>query len=163
MNMTIDRRHFMLGTAATTLLPTSVFADAHGDNIVEMLSKHPDNKKLRNVFLPRIKVIEAGESILFKATNRGHNSASMKGMIPPDATPWRGELSQDVEVAFDIPGFYGYICVPHSPLGMVGLVVVKGDGMFDNLEAAKSVKQRGKAKKVFEEIWTEAEELGLLT
>jgi hypothetical protein len=42
-------------------------------------------------------------------------------------------------------------------MGMVGLIVVEGPGKLDNLEAAKSVKHRGKAKKVWAKIWKKAE------
>lgn len=46
--------------------------------------------------------------------------------------------------------------------GMVGLIVVEGEGKFDNLEAARAVRQRGRAKSTFEAIWEQAEADGLL-
>ncbi len=45
---------------------------------------------------------------------------------------------------------------------MVGLVVVNGDGMKANLDAARDVRQRGKAKATFDDIWSEAAAQGLL-
>ncbi|WP_243470839.1 hypothetical protein [Ruegeria denitrificans] len=46
---------------------------------------------------------------------------------------------------------------------MVGLVIVNGEGKLANLEASKSVKHRGRANVVFDELWTEAEASGLLS
>ena len=46
-------------------------------------------------------------------------------------------------------------------MGMIGLIVVEGDGMLDNLEEAKSAKHRGKAKKAWKALWDEADAQGL--
>ena len=43
---------------------------------------------------------------------------------------------------------------------MIGLIVVEGDGMLDNLEEAKSVKHRGKAKKAWKALWETADAEG---
>lgn len=82
--------------------------------------------------------------MLFKSVDRGHNSASIDGMLPEGAEEWNGKINDDIEVTFDKPGFYGYKCKPHATVGMVGLVVVEGEGKLDNLEAAQGVRQRGK-------------------
>jgi pseudoazurin len=126
-----------------------------------MLNVDPENSRIRNVFTPRLLVVDPGTNVLFEATDRGHNSASVDGMIPDGAEPWKGRIGADIEIQFSIPGFYGYVCTPHVPLGMVGLIVVQGDGMLDNLDAARAVRHRGKAGPVFEEIWAEVDELGL--
>lgn len=163
MKANFSRRIMLAGIATATVLQSKVlWAESQGANVVEMLNKHPDNKKLRMLFSPRLIAIEAGDSVLFQAVDRGHNSASMKGMIPEGASPWKGKIGKDIEVKFDIPGFYGYVCTPHATMGMVGMVVVKGPGMMDNLEASKAFKHRGKAKAVFKEIWQEADDMGLL-
>jgi len=44
-------------------------------------------------------------------------------------------------------------CLPHYGMGMVALIQV-GDAV--NIEAAKAVKHQGKAKKAFEELFTQA-------
>ena len=163
MTQNPDRRKFLVATAAATLLPTlPAFAQGDDQVIVEMLTKHPTDSKLRNVFFPRVTSVQAGQTVLFKATDRSHNSASIDGMIPETAEEWDGRINEDVEVTFDVPGVYGYKCTPHAATGMVALIVVEGEGKLDNLEAAKGVRQRGRAKKVFEEIWEEAAELGFL-
>ncbi|WP_147112352.1 pseudoazurin [Tateyamaria sp. syn59] len=163
MSNSHSRRTFLAGSAAATLvpaLPTKVFAQE--PVTIEMLTKHPTDSRLRNIFLPRVISVEAGQTVLFKATDRSHNSASIDGMIPEAAEEWDGRINEDIEVIFDVPGIYGYKCTPHAATGMVALVVVEGEGKLDNLEAAQSVRQRGRAKKVFEEIWEEASEMGLL-
>ncbi|MEM7056030.1 MAG: pseudoazurin [Pseudomonadota bacterium] len=129
---------------------------------VEMLNKDPDDKKRRMLFKPIIQVVEPGDTVKFLPTDKGHNSASLKGMIPEGTEAWKGKINKEIEVTFEKPGFYGYQCTPHYSIGMVGLVICKGDGMMDNLEAAQGVKQRGKAKKTWAAIWEQAEADGLL-
>ena len=156
--MLLTRRTFLAAGAATLFAP---HVQASTPTVIEMLNVHPEDRKQRSIFLPRLAVIDAGQSVLFQATDKGHNAASAKGMIPEGAEPWNGKVGKDIEVNFDQPGIYGFVCTPHVSIGMVGVVVVQGDGMLDNLEAAKAVKQRGKAKKIFGEIWEEIDALGL--
>lgn len=162
MTYSTTRRTFLAtvsATAALTALP--VAADGHA-HTVQMLNKHPEDSKQRNVFFPRVLSVQAGETVLFEATDRGHNAASIEGMQPDGIEEWDGGMNKDVAITFDKPGVYGYKCTPHAAAGMVGLVVVEGEGKLDNLEAAQGVRQRGRAKKIWEEIWAEAEEMGLL-
>ena len=42
------------------------------------------------VFEPAVLSINPGDSVTFKATNPGHNSESMQGMMPEDAEGWHG-------------------------------------------------------------------------
>ena len=122
---------------------------------VQMLNADPDNPRLRQVFVPRIQVIQPGDTVKFVATDRGHNSAVVDGMIPEGTEGWDGRISEEVEATLDRPGLYGYQCTPHASVGMVGLVVGEGEGMLDNLEAAQSVRQRGRARAIWDEIWEE--------
>ena len=50
-------------------------------------------------------------------------------------------------------GAYGVKCAPHYGMGMVALIVV---GKPVNLDAAEAVKQVGKAKTAFAELFAEA-------
>lgn len=160
MPFILRRREFI---AAMGTLPFATPVMAEGNVIeVQMLNKHPDDRKIRNVFLPLIVKVQPGDTVRFISVDKGHNSASAKGMIPEGAKPWKTKISKDEDVTFEVPGIYGHVCTPHYSLGMVGLVIVEGEGMTDNLEAAKSVRQRGKAKKVWEEIWAEVDEKGYL-
>ncbi|MEM8795401.1 MAG: pseudoazurin [Pseudomonadota bacterium] len=161
MTIQLDRRTVIIGMAAVSVSGLSVQAATTHD--VHMYTKHPDDGKLRNVFDPLIQVVEAGDTVKFLPTQKGHNSVSSKGMIPEGTEPWRGKINEELSITFGKPGVYGYQCQPHAGLGMVGLIIVRGEGMTDNLEAAKAARQRGKAKKVWEEIWAKVEADGLLT
>lgn len=161
MTLITRRTTLLTMTAAAATLAAPAIVRAANAHEVQMLSRHPDDKKLRNVFLPRVLAVEPGDTVTWVPTDKGHNSAASKGMVPDGAEMWNGKISKEVAVTFETPGVYGYQCTPHLSLGMVGLVVVKGDGMMDNLEAAKGVKQRGKAKKAWEEIWAELEGMDL--
>jgi len=162
MKQSLDRRTVIAGMAAVAV--TTVGARASGaTHTVQMLNEHPEDSKIRHVYVPRILVVEPGDTIVFENTHKGHNTESMKGMIPEGAESWKSQISKEFTVSLDQPGVYGYKCTPHMATGMVGLIIVKGDGMMDNVEAAKAVKQRGKSKKVWEEIWAEVDSENLLT
>ena len=95
------------------------------------------------VFEPAVLKINKGDSVTFIATDAAHNSASIKGMIPPGASNWNGNLSQDITVAFDIEGLYGYQCTPHAMMAMVGVIEV-GESK-SNHESVKATAQKIKA------------------
>ena len=161
MKLVINRRVLLsaMGALAVMRPSLSVAGEMH---VVQMLNKHPEDKKKRMVFHPLIQSVEPGDTVKFTADDKGHNSVSVDGMIPEGVEGWDGKINQEIEVTFEKPGVYGYRCTPHTAMGMVGLIIVRGDGMADNLEAAKAVKQRGRAKKVWEEIWAQVEAENLL-
>ena len=88
------------------------------------------------VFEPAVLKINIGDTVTFVATDAAHNSASIPGMLPPNATAWNGQLSRDISVTFDIPGIYGYQCTPHAMMAMVGIIQV-GDNS-SNLQSVKN-------------------------
>jgi pseudoazurin len=162
MSASLTRRRALACTVAGLVpvaIPKTLFAAA--SHTVEMLNIHPENPRLRQVFVPRVLVVQPGDSVTFLATDRGHNSASVDGMTPEGGATWNGKINEEIAVALNRPGFYGYMCTPHASVGMVGLVVVQGEGMLDNFEAAQAVRQRGRAQQAWEEIWAEVAELGL--
>jgi len=162
MNKIYNRRDVLTGAGvamSAALAPN--FLAAGNTFEVLMLNKDPDNPKNKMVFSPRLLKVAVGDTVSFLPENKGHNSEIIKGMLPDGAEGWKGKLNKQVDVTFTVPGFYGYICKPHSNMGMIGLVVVEGDGMLDNLEAARGVKHRGKAKKAWKELWAEADEAGM--
>ncbi|MEM6303855.1 MAG: plastocyanin/azurin family copper-binding protein [Pseudomonadota bacterium] len=161
--MSLNRRALLASAAGFALFAgTGLRADGHATHTVEMLNKDPDNPRARNVFKPRILRVKAGDTVLFKSVDRGHNAAAVDEMIPEGTEEWKTKIGADEEVTFAQPGIYGYNCTPHASTGMVGLIIVEGEGMLDNLEDAKGARQRGRAKAVWEEIWEEAEAEGLL-
>lgn len=160
MTLLITRRTLL---AATATFAVPQFAAAQGaTHEIQMLNKHPEDAKKRMVFYPLIQVGQPGDTFTFKAVDKGHNSVSIEGMIPEGAEAWKGQISKEVSATLQQPGVYGYRCVPHQAVGMVGLIIIQGPGMTDNVEAAKAVKHRGKARAVFQEIWAQVETDGLL-
>ena len=109
------------------------------------------------VFVPRILKIQPGDTVKFISASKGHNTESIKGMLPAGVEKWKSKIGKDFELTLDKPGIYGYKCTPHFGVGMVGLVVVEGDNWQANLEDAKKAKKVGKSKKIFKEIWSELE------
>lgn len=103
---------------------------------VKMLNKGPDNQMM--TFDPPFLKVQPGDTVKFVATDKGHDAETIPGMLPEGATPFKGKISQDISVTFDKPGLYGYRCVPHFGMGMVGLVEVGGDTA--NMDAARQAK-----------------------
>jgi pseudoazurin len=116
---------------------------------VQMLNKGPEGQ--RNWFEPAVLRIQAGDTVKFVPTDKGHNSASV--VIPDGAEAWNGKLSKEVAVTLAVPGLYSYKCTPHFGLGMVGLIAV-GDPSI-NLDAVAAGKYPGKAKTVLAELLRE--------
>lgn len=124
---------------------------------IRMLNGDPENPRERMVFRPDLVVAKPGDVIKFIPTDPSHQSSSVDGMLPAGAEGWQGKVNEALEYTLTEPGVYGYKCVPHYAGGMVGLVVVQGDGMMDNVADAKKVRQVGLAKRRFDAIWTRAE------
>lgn len=119
------------------------------DHQVQMLNK---GEKGVMVFQPDFLTVAPGDTVTFVPTDKSHNAESIKGMIPEGAEPFKGKTNEAVTVTFDKDGVYGVKCMPHYGMGMVALVVV---GKPANVEEAKAVKQTGKAKKLFEELFAQ--------
>lgn len=124
---------------------------------VLMLNADPDNKRERNVFSPDLLQIKPGDTVKFLATDRGHNAQVDTKMMPEGATKWKGRINEEIEVLFQTEGAYGYYCQPHRGLGMVGLILV-GDPTA-NYDDIKRVRQRGKAKARYADIFARADAL----
>ena len=89
---------------------------------VRMLNKGPDGQLM--VFSPAKLAIAPGDSVKFIAADKGHNAESIAGMAPAGAPVFKGAINQEIEVKFDRAGLYGYKCLPHLGLGMVGVIQV---------------------------------------
>ena len=110
------------------------------DHEVKMLNQGPTGVM---VFEPAVLKINIGDTVTFKSVDAAHNSASIPGMIPAGASPWNGQLSQDLTVSFDVAGIYGYQCTPHSMMAMVGVIKVGNDQ--SNMDEVKSAAQTFKS------------------
>src|SRR5690606_39040931 len=95
---------------------------------------------------------QPGDTVTFVPTDKGHDAMSIDGMLPEGADKFKGKISEQITVTLTKEGVYGVKCLPHYGMGMVALIVA---GKPVNLEQAKSVKQTGKAKKVFEELFAQ--------
>ena len=149
-----DRRAAIVGAGATTLLAATRISAQSGSHTVEMLTEDPATGE-RMVFSPRLLRIVLGDTVTFRPSQPTHSCLSTPGMIPDGGEGWRGQIGKSVSVTFAKPGYYGYHCLPHRSLGMVGLVIVEGEGHDANVAAAKAVKQPGKAARIWEDIWRE--------
>ena len=141
----------LMGLGACTAILMLAGAVMAADHQVQMLNK---GDKGAMVFQPDFIVAAPGDTVTFVPTDKGHDAASIDGMIPDGAEPFKGKISKEITVTVDKEGVYGVKCVPHYGLGMVALIVVSSP---TNLEQAKTVKQPSKAKAAFADLLTQAE------
>jgi pseudoazurin len=99
---------------------------------------------------PQLLKIAAGDTVHFIATDQGHNVQFIDGMTPEGAKPFSGAIGQNLTVTFTVPGVYGFRCMPHGSLGMVGLIVV---GSPVNEQKAKAAAMPGMAGRVFAKLF----------
>lgn len=147
--------------AITATFVMTISASAQMTYEIEMLDADPLIEDRYMVFSPRVLVIDPGDTVIFRATNPGHNSASSWNMVPDGVEDWVGAIDEEVPLTLTVPGFYGYACIPHADLGMVGLIIVRGEGMMDNLERAKATRQFEDGIQIWNEIWEEVDALDL--
>ena len=129
-------------------------AVAQTTHTVEMLNRGEAGPM---VFEPAFVQAQPGDIITFVPTDRGHNSATIEGLLPEGAEPWEGEINEEVSVTVTAEGLYAYQCDPHAPMGMVGLIQV---GAPTNLEAVTTAAEelRGKAKERMAELLTQVQQ-----
>ena len=127
----------LITVAALTVITSYAFGE---DFEVTMLNQGTDGVM---VFEPSVLKISVGDTVTFKPTNPGHNSASIAGMIPTGAESWDGGMSQEVKVTFTEEGTYVYQCTPHLMMAMVGVIAV-GDASV-NLSQVKDAASEKKS------------------
>lgn len=118
---------------------------------VHMLNK---GAKGTMVFEPDFIKATPGDKIKFIPINPGHNVESIPGMLPDGVLPFKSKPSQPFILEVTKEGVYGVKCMPHYAMGMVALIEV---GKPTNVDAAKAVKQVGKAKGKFTELFAEVQ------
>ena len=116
---------------------------------VRMLNKGSDGKLM--VFEPAFIAAKPGDTVKFVATNKGHNTESIAGMTPAGATPFKGKINEEIVVRLTKPGLYGYKCLPHVGMGMVGLIQV-GAASNKADAAAAAAKLPGLSKKAMGQL-----------
>jgi len=122
------------------LFPINLIA---ADETVEMLNKL-DNEIM--VFSKKIVRVDVGNTVFWKAIDKGHNVEFIKGGVPEGVKKFKSKFNQDTEYKFTIPGIYAYWCTPHKNMGMIGFIVVGNDK--SNLEAIKKIRFSSKSKKI---------------
>lgn len=129
---------------------------------IRMYTVDPDDPSEQHVFKPRLVNAQVGDTIRFIPTESSHQSSSIASMLPDASNGWEGEVNKEISYTIPAPGIYGFQCVPHYAAGMVGVVIVEGEGKLDNLERAKESGHPGLGVPEFFEIFAEAEERGML-
>ena len=122
------------------------------DVTVEMLNRLD---KESNVFEPKIVRVNPGDTVLWKATDKGHNVEFIKKGVPDGVGKFKSKFNKDVEYKFEVPGIYAYWCTPHKNMGMIGFVVVGDD--TSNKDAIAKAKAFGKSKKKLAKLLSEIE------
>lgn len=145
------------GALGITLAPTALLARDQFD--VAMRNVDPADPSRRMVFTPDLLKVPAGAQVRFHAPEGAHNTQSTPGMVPVGAQGWRFGIRKSGVVTFDQPGFYGYHCLPHRSMGMVGLIIVEGTGMMDNFKSAQTAKHPAKAAERWADLWARAQKL----
>ena len=134
-----------------TALAFAGVAGAAGAAEIEVLMLNKGAKGAM-VFEPDYVVAAPGDTIRFMPTDKGHNVETIKGMIPEGAEPFKSKFNEEFAVTLGAEGLYGLKCAPHYGMGMVALIRVGEPG---NVEEAMAVKQPGKAKAVFAELFAQ--------
>jgi len=142
-------RKLFAAAALFMLAATPTFA-ANFD--IQMLNKGANGDAM--AFEPAFVKVAPGDTVTFKAIDKGHNAETIKGMIPEGAEMFKGKTNEEIVVTFTVPGAYGIKCLPHFAMGMVALIVV-GDAPA-NLEALKAVKAPKKVQERFEPLYEQA-------
>ena len=129
----------------TSLILTTFFGNIGlaADVTVEMLNRLA---KQSNVFEPKVVRVNVGDTVLWKAKDKGHNVEFIKKGVPEGVGKFKSKFNKDVEYKFEIPGIYAYWCTPHKNMGMIGFIVVGDDK--SNLEAIKKLRFSSKSKKM---------------
>jgi pseudoazurin len=134
MNKTL----FALAGLAVAFFPAAVSAEEHEVKMLNSL----DGEMM--VFEPAFLKVAEGDTVKFVATDKAHNAESILGMVPNGADQWKGKINEEITVTLTEPGLYGYKCLPHYGMGMVGIIRV-GDAPPANLDEALAIKHPGRA------------------
>ena len=156
------RQHLVfLGAAAAAPVIGAGYASAEETmHEIQMLNMDPDDRQQRMLFKPGVLRVAPGDTVKFVSANPGHNAQSINGMTPEGAEEFRGRVNEEIEVTFDVEGTYGYVCLPHQTMGMIGFILV-GDfttNLEEVREAASGLRGRDTTRRV-EEYLAEIDEI----
>lgn len=122
---------YSLTFLATTIVAGTAFA---AEFEVKMLNKGEAGAM---VFEPAFVRAAVGDTIKFIPTDKSHNVASMKDMLPEGVEKFKSKTNEEYVLTLTAEGIYGVSCTPHYAMGMVAMIVA---GEPVNLEAVKAIK-----------------------
>jgi len=125
------------------LLSPAALAEVHE---VKMLNRGASGAM---VYEPDYLHLQPGDSVRFLPTQSGHNAATIDGLLPAGAEPFKSKINQALEVKFDVPGIYGIQCSPHVSMGMVMLIQV-GDAAAPAVPAGLNPRAGERLAKIIE-------------
>ena len=105
------------------------FAISSEEYEVKMLNFGNDGSM---VFEPGFLKVNVGDTVHFKSVDMAHNSESSTGLIPVNASGWKGNINEDITLTEE--GVYVYQCTPHLILGMVGVIQVGSPTNIDQIK-----------------------------
>ncbi|NPD17561.1 pseudoazurin [Xinfangfangia sp. D13-10-4-6] len=103
---------------AWALLAAPLAAKTHE---VEMYNRSENGPM---IYEPSFLQIEPGDTVRFVPVQPSHNAATIDGMLPEGAEPFKSKINEDFSVTLTVPGIYGIKCSPHYAMGMVMLIQV---------------------------------------
>ncbi|GHG78976.1 pseudoazurin [Pseudodonghicola xiamenensis] len=103
------------------------------------------------IYEPDFLRVAPGDSVRFIPEQSSHNAATIDGMIPAGASPFKSKINQDFTVTLTEPGRYGIKCSPHFAMGMVMWIEV-GEGAPGGLSSDLPADLPKRARARFEQI-----------
>lgn len=149
----VSRRTLIQG-ASTLFVSTLAFGGAAvaqsvgTEHRVQMLNKDGEGRRMQ--FEPAFLKIAPGDTVIFVPTDKGHNSEIIADALPAGGEAWKGKINEEISVTLTVEGLYGYKCLPHFGMGMVGLIQVGED--ISNMQAIQEAKLPPKAADRMEEL-----------
>lgn len=107
------------------------FAISSEEYEVKMLNFGNDGSM---VFEPGFLKVNVGDTVHFKSVDMAHNSESSNGLIPVNASGWKGNINEDISITLTEEGVYVYQCTPHLILGMIGVIQVGSPTNIDQIK-----------------------------
>lgn len=119
---------------------------------VKMLNKGADGERM--VFEPAVITADIGDTIRFVPTDKGHNSATVKGGLPEGAERANGKINRELVYEITESGIHVFKCTPHLGMGMIAVVIADND--MANESAVSSLRMPKKSKQRLNEYLEQA-------
>lgn len=136
--------------AAAALLTATLLAGPASaeEHVVKMMNANGKGKFM--LFEPEFIKANVGDTVKFVPTNKGHNAEMIPDLWPEGAAEFKGKLNEEIVLTIEKPGVYGIKCLPHYPMGMIGLVVAGDD--LPNKGQLETYKPAGTAQKRYDAL-----------